>query len=57
MLAILRWRLGDDYNAHKDKEISEIQAFLNAGIYPPEMLLPPNPEVPQLPQIDDTELG
>jgi hypothetical protein len=59
MLAILYWQLGDDYNAHKDKKISEIQALFikNAGKYPPEMLLPPNPEVPQVPQIEDTELG
>ncbi len=56
---ILKWKLGDDFNNHKDKKVSELQALFvqNEAIIPPDSLLPPAPQEPSVPNIDETELG
>jgi hypothetical protein len=59
ILAILRWKLGDEYNTHKDKKVAELQLLLSAyeNSNPADILLPPAPEEPSIPHIDETEVG
>lgn len=59
ILSILRWKLGEEFNNHKDKRISELQQLLcqHANTTPDDILLPPAPEQPSIPTIDQTEVG
>jgi hypothetical protein len=43
ILRILHWKLGDEYNIHKDKRVAELQLLLSqyAGMNPADILLPP----------------
>jgi hypothetical protein len=59
ILSILRWKLGEEFNNHKDKRISELQQLLcqHANTTPDDILLPPAPEQPSIPTIDQAEVG
>jgi hypothetical protein len=59
ILAILHWKLGDEYNTHKDKKVAELQLLLAEydNTNPADILLPPAPEEVSIPTIDETEVG
>ena len=59
ILTILQWKLGVDFNNHKDKRVSDLQALLleHADRMPDDIILPPAPEQPSIPDIDRTEVG
>jgi hypothetical protein len=59
ILAILRWKLGEAYNTHKDKKVAELQLLLSEyeNTTPADILLPPAPEEVSIPHIDETEVG
>jgi hypothetical protein len=59
LVMILKWKLGNDFNSHKDKKVSELQVLLvhNESVNPPDILLPPIPQEPSVPKVDETELG
>jgi hypothetical protein len=59
ILAILHWKLGDEYNNHKDKKVAELQLLLSEydNKNPADILLPPAPEEVSIPTIDETEVG
>jgi hypothetical protein len=56
---LLRWKLGDRYAEHNKKKAAELQAlWLKHGSDDiPDIVLPPPPQEPPVPTIDDTELG
>ncbi len=59
LTAILKWRLGDNFTEHRNKRISDLQLLFaqTATENPPEILLPPAPQEPSVPNVNDTELG
>jgi hypothetical protein len=58
ILAILFWKLGDEYNTHKDKKVAELQLLSEYENTNPADLLPPSaPEEVSLPHIDKPEVG
>ncbi len=58
-LTILWWKLGEEFNNHKDKHVGELKLLLleNANRRPPDIILPPTPEEPSVPDIYWTEVG
>ena len=59
ILAILHWKLGDEYNTHKDKEGAELQLLLleYEDSNPADILLLPASKEVSIPHIDETEVG
>jgi hypothetical protein len=59
ILAILRWKLGEAYNTHKDKKVAELQLLLSEyeNTIPADILLQPAPEEVSIPHIKETEVG
>jgi len=58
ILTILRWKLGAEFNNHKDKQVSDLQVSLldHADWMPDDIILLPAPEQPSIPDIDLTEV-
>ncbi len=56
ILTILHWKLGDEYNIHKDKRVAELQLLLSqyADMNLADILLPPTPEEPSISHVDET---
>ncbi len=57
ILAILCWKLGDEYSTRKDKKLAELQLLLSeyANTNPADILLPSAPEEVTIPHIDESE--
>jgi hypothetical protein len=58
LLTVLKWKLGNDFNNHKDKRIGELQALyaLYDTTTPPDILLSSPPQQPSVPIIDKPSL-